>query len=285
MNSRLLHLPEGSERVLDADEEVFILYSRPTPPPSDEHRGLGYLDSNTDTLTLAFNLTTPDLPSDVKKKRRKGALREKTVEVELAQDKTSLRSRTGDTGSVVWKASVDFAQMILQQQYSPASSPLLDFEELRGSHILELGSGTGLLSVVLARFVHHYTATDIAELLPLIRKNATLNLANVRVEELNWETLHSTPASRRNLVFPPHDPPVDLILVVDCIYHPSLVGPLLSAIDHSGSLVLVVMELRADDVTRAFLEGWLSLGNWEIWRVEPGFAADNPYVMWVGWKI
>jgi hypothetical protein len=48
------------------------------------------------------------------------------------------------------------------------------------------------------------------------------------------------------------------------------------------------MELRAEDVTREFLEGWLALGRgeWEIWRIENEsmLGKDQPYVMWAGWK-
>lgn len=173
-------------------------------------------------------------------------------------------------------------------------------------------SGTGLLSIALSPLVGQYTATDIGELLPLIRKNLSLNFPgwphvqtkqgipqpghNVSVDELNWETLHSTPPSRRAQLFPPPPSPFELVLIVDCIYHPTLLPPLLAAMDYvstpGSTVVLVVMELRAEDVTREFLEGWLSLGSgeWEVWRIgndefpEGMLAKDKPYVMWAGWK-
>ena len=62
--------------------------------------GLGYVDSHKDILEIKFDISfksSPDL-------RRKAELVEKTVEIELHQDKTALRSRKGDTGSVVWRA-------------------------------------------------------------------------------------------------------------------------------------------------------------------------------------
>ncbi|KAJ7668343.1 putative methyltransferase-domain-containing protein [Mycena rosella] len=297
----LVQLPLGSERVLDADEEIFILYSK--SGASSEHRGLGYLDSRSDTLTLSFELKPPSwATSAVTKSKRKSAtarpIQEKTVEIQLAQDKTALRSRTGDTGSVVWKASIDFAQFVLQQQHARSPTAILDPTKLRDARILELGSGTGLLSVAFSPLVLHYTATDIQELLPLIRKNVSLNFApghNVLVEELNWQTLHSTSPSRRPQLFSPPSPPADIVLIVDCIYHPALLPSLLAAMDYvaaPSTAVVVVMELRAEDVTREFMEGWLVLGNgeWEVWRVgsddsaEGVLAKDSPYVMWVGWK-
>ena len=170
-------------------------------------------------------------------------------------------------------------------------------------------SGTGLLSIALSPLVAHYAATDIQDLLPLIRKNLVLNFPgwphvpskqgighNISVEELDWETLHSTPPSRRAQLFPPPSAPWDLVLIVDCIYHPALLPSLLATIDYIATSVLttvvVAVELRAEDVIRDFLEQWLSLGGgeWEVWRVgndkvtEGILAIDKPYVMWVGWK-
>ncbi|KAJ6607476.1 putative methyltransferase-domain-containing protein [Mycena sp. CBHHK59/15] len=308
----LIRLPLGSERVTDADEEVFILYSS---PPSNEQRGLGYLDSHADTLTLEFELKAVSRPSSTSKSKRKPASRpmqDKTIEVQLSQDKTALRTRAGDTGSVVWKASIDFAQFILQENHSK-SRGFLDPEKLPHARVLELGSGTGLLTIALSPLVNQYTATDIEELVPLIRKNMSLNFpgwphahikpgtmapgSNVLVSKLNWQTLHSTPVSRRAQVFPLLSPPVDIVLVVDCIYHPSLLPALLATMDYvsapESTAVVVLMELRAEDVTRQFLEGWLSLGGgeWVIWRVggeedamKGILAKGKPYAMWVGWK-
>lgn len=94
---------------------------------------------------------------------------------------------------------------------------------------------------------------------------------------------------------------VELILAVDCIYNPSLIAPLLSTLDHFAALgsssvphtesefgsqastpatVLVVLELRAADVAREFLNGWLALpGKWEIWSVR---LLGTRFAMWAG---
>ena len=90
---------------------MFFLYTNLHHSPaedslSDGFRGLGHVNSRKDTLSITFELKSPALESDpsVKrsKKRRQGG--DKTLEVELAQDKTALRSRKGDTGSVLWTA-------------------------------------------------------------------------------------------------------------------------------------------------------------------------------------
>jgi len=104
---------------------------------------------------------------------------------------------------------------------------------------------------------------------------------------LDWTALHNASPSTRRAAF--SYLAVDLLLVVDCIYHPSLLPSLLSAIDYlttpGKTAVLVVVELRAEDVVRAFLEGWLNLlsdGEWQIWTI--GGYLDGPYAVWFGWK-
>ena len=79
-------------------------------------RGLGYLDSHLDVLTLEFPVkmvhesheSTPTGPPGRKhhghRPRKQKAAEDKVIQVQLAQDKTALRSRKGDTGSVLWRA-------------------------------------------------------------------------------------------------------------------------------------------------------------------------------------
>ena len=55
--------------------------------------------------------------------------------------------------------------------------------------------------------------------------------------------------------------------------------------EEEGWAVVVVVELRAEDVVREFLQQWLDLSagaEWEIWSV--GGLLDGPYAAWVGWK-
>lgn len=71
-----------------------------------DFRGLGYLDNHKDVLTLEFTYPRPlkeSTKSKGKAPKRKDAEME-TLEVQLAQDKTALRTRKGDTGSVLWRA-------------------------------------------------------------------------------------------------------------------------------------------------------------------------------------
>ena len=164
---------------------------------------------------------------------------------------------------------------------------------------LDYSAGTGLLSMVLSTFVRRYTATDIGPLIPLIQKNVSLNFAgwpklpsgspgsNISVEELDWQLLQSSTASRRAKLYTPD--PIDLLLVVDCIYHPSLIPPLVATINHLAipqrTTVLIVSELRSHDVMREFLDTWLAQHNWEIWHVGSNLLGSQHYVMWLGQKL
>lgn len=75
----------------------------------DSFRGLGFLDSRQDKITLEFIVpAVKKNDNDTNMKKKRGSKQAKdvaeTLEVLIAQDKTALRSRKGDTGSVLWRA-------------------------------------------------------------------------------------------------------------------------------------------------------------------------------------
>ncbi|THH11875.1 hypothetical protein EW146_g7904 [Bondarzewia mesenterica] len=265
------------QALLSPSPQVFLLYTRlASLKPADGNdgrpfRGLGCVDSKTDNLSVKLEINPPAAaaPSTVKLTGRsrsaksKGKVRKdesKILEFELAQDGSALRHRSGDTGSVLWRAR----------------------------------AGTGLLSMVLGPLVRRYTATDLPELIPLIRKNisravppsSSSHAYMIAAESLDW----TLPAHRQL----PHetlsDPP-DLLLVVDCIYHPSLIPPLIDTLTTLAvpqrTAVLVLAELRAEDVIREFLERWVGGKGWEVWSVggghEDGMMGAR-FGMWVGWR-
>lgn len=159
-----IFLPANATFVSDADEEIFLLYTRlATLKPPDNNNddnddddggqqghfhGLGFENSKEDVLLVRIELKPPPPPPPLrlltttpttacepgqleqldrnqKSSRRREDRREKqrklrfeqggpkggagpepvvVLEYELFQDKTALRSRSGDTGSVLWKA-------------------------------------------------------------------------------------------------------------------------------------------------------------------------------------
>ncbi|KAF8842382.1 hypothetical protein BDN67DRAFT_965949 [Paxillus ammoniavirescens] len=328
----LVNLPPDSCSITDADEEIFLLYTALNQAKTDlvgpdGYRGLGHVDSRKDTLTVHFELSPPassppPLDEQVKptrkgkhsRKKVSWRILEQVVDIEIAQDPTALRSRNGDTGSVVWRASTELSKAVLQQHFFPPESPIFNRNKLAACNCLELGSGTGLLGIIFAPLVHTYTATDIGALLPLIRKNISLNSSgwrdvsvgslggskvDITVEELDWITLTSLPSGTARAHYcpvpkvtltslPESDNAWDLVLAVDCIYNPSLLPAFIDTIDAVSTTgrtwVLVAAELRQEDVIREFLDLWSKHagGSWRITRVEG--LLDLHFAVWAGQK-
>jgi SAM-dependent methyltransferase len=196
------------------------------------------------------------------------------------------------------RKSLELAHLILQQHHFPPRdrTPFLDASLLSSTRVLELGSGTGVLAVLLSHLVAQWIATDQAALLPLIRKNLAAqnqqSLERVLLDELDWVEAASAYARRhspRRTDPKPLGDSVDLILAADCLYNEALVKPLLHTISyHAGqsTVVVVVSELRSSDVMLSFLSAWLELdqNGWEVWRASslgPEFD-EGQNVIWVG---
>jgi hypothetical protein len=187
-----ISLPADATFVSDADEEIFLLYTRLAalkPPDSSDaghFHGLGYENSKEDALVVHIELKPsltaayepapksekfvgdtgrrsrgrkregPSGGSDIAVRHRK-ELEPVVLEYRLSQDITALRSRSGDTGSVLWKTrlvpqsvlkaishyyfSIEFLSLVLRQLHfpEPTRPGLFDYAKLRQAHILELG--------------------------------------------------------------------------------------------------------------------------------------------------
>ncbi|KDN42790.1 hypothetical protein RSAG8_06544, partial [Rhizoctonia solani AG-8 WAC10335] len=292
----LVALPQGSCQVLDADEEV--------PLPSNHiylnsTQRLGSVDSLAGNLSLSFTIKPhlPELDPTPKKSKLKGRVRhkkasnskseqvEKIIEFQVFQDVTSLRSRKGDTVPYS-RSSVHFAKLLLQQHYFPPHPPhsaLLNPDHLANSRIVELGSGTGVLGCALLPLLTgsgHITLTDLPELTPLLRKNAKSDKVSVEPLDWTWQILPIFAA--------------DLVLCVDCIYNTALVRPLVRVLGTFDAPILVVIELRDEDVVREFLREWLEwrphtgsqvseYGGFQVWRLADHLLSPR-FVAWLGWK-
>ena len=236
--------------------------------------------------------------------------------------------------------SIELARTVLSEYHHSSHNlrPFFNPSKLCDAHVLELGSGVGLLGCLLAPLVKHYIVTDLPEMLPLIQRNMEHQIPktssplasrgrrkgnrpplgseaqlNYTVAALDWtDVASSAPNSTarrliRSSVLGSSVKGVDLIIAVDTLYNTALVPPFLATLEEfsqEGTAVLVVCELRDEDVIRVFLEGWLSLGSWEVWRVggrtTPGTHnvgdgageeektfepfLNGPFVSWLGWK-
>jgi hypothetical protein len=362
-------LPQNATLVSDADDEIFLLYTRlaalkPADSSDTGHfHGLGSENPNQDSLHVCIELKPPILTSEPprntetgnqRRKRRRGSGAAKAKEERrgrdpivfeyvLLQDKTALRSRSGDTGSVLWKTrwacpsgACSFPKSLfscdsLRRAQGPYCSTYLIFQcrvsiygvattalpreksqplrlrEAKPSarpraRVRAAGSlaykaatnvlpspgmhraGTGLLALALSPLVRKYTATDIPALLPLLRKNVRSASASVTVTALDWTLPALRQVDDSDVRRGPDAP--DVLLAVDCIYHPALVQPLLTTLtalatpQHTAAVV--VAELRAEDVLREFLQEWIALG-WRVWSVGEDLLGAR-WGMWVAWR-
>ncbi|WWD00081.1 hypothetical protein V866_006989 [Kwoniella sp. B9012] len=189
--------------VEDADEEIMELYmSLASSSPEktklaidDNSGGLGFLNSNESILEISIDLTPPpafNVPvndAGVHKRERgqkKKPPRNRSVDnvvVKVQQDLGMLKSQKGDTGSVLWRSSLYLSTQLIRQSTYPTSypRPIFGSDILVKSSILELGSGTGLLAVLLSRLCGRYTSSDRLENLKLVKKNCEIN--GIKIED------------------------------------------------------------------------------------------------------
>ncbi|KAJ7067876.1 S-adenosyl-L-methionine-dependent methyltransferase [Mycena amicta] len=131
------------------------------------------------------------------------------LHIEL-NDAALSRSDHTSVGLQSWGSAIVFAERLCSE---PASFDLVDNSPLR---ILELGAGTGLLSIAAAKLLPLATvvATDYH---PAILANLTANVrtnllgARICVAALDW----SDPSDA-----PPLDEAFDIVLAADVVYHP-----------------------------------------------------------------
>ncbi|KAJ2310770.1 hypothetical protein IWW54_003011, partial [Coemansia sp. RSA 2705] len=172
-------------------------------------------------------------------------------ELEISRDEASpvrvLQDATGTTrcgvGATVWDAGLVLAKYLDRQ----TAEGRLD---LAGKTVLELGAGTGIVGIALARLQPQSTVvlTDKQELVPLLERNIALNGAqNASAQRLDWteaDGIGCTP---------------DVILVSDGIWARDLHQPLADVLQHTAGAdtrVLLAYETRAFADEAEFIALW-----------------------------
>jgi len=105
---------------------------------------------------------------------------------------------TSNPPSSMTDSSLHLARHILSQHHFPPLThlPLLNASQLSNLHILELGAGTGLLALLLARLCRTYTASDRLENLHLVARNLQLNSVRVEAPGATKDAIHAKGTGR-----------------------------------------------------------------------------------------
>ncbi|KAK4054872.1 Ribosomal protein lysine methyltransferase [Microbotryomycetes sp. JL201] len=181
---------------------------------SDSIGGLGFISDKSEVLHVSIDVT--DVYSQngdsstsqgvVKGKAARARAQSSsvatTVEIELLQNLEALRHRKGDTGSVFWRMSYLFAQYMLACALFPSCADRAILTRTEKLDVLELGSGTGGLGILLASYFKHWTFTDQYVNLNLIDRNLRHNgLCDVEVQR-------SKSSSKASKLVLPKSPPL-----------------------------------------------------------------------------
>mmetsp|Transcript_10958 Transcript_10958/g.36344 ORF Transcript_10958/g.36344 Transcript_10958/m.36344 type:complete len:281 (+) Transcript_10958:148-990(+) len=126
------------------------------------------------------------------------------------------------TGALLWDSSVVLARFI-SRQHSLLLSP--------GARVVELGAGLGLCGLAAAAAGYPVFLTDRREVLPLTRCSLSANMAalamasgsspSVQVLPLHWGDAEAAAAL---------EPPVDCVLMADCVYELDSIPPLVACL-------------------------------------------------------
>ncbi|KAM7424321.1 hypothetical protein PAMA_000591 [Pampus argenteus] len=145
-------------------------------------------------------------------------------------------------GAVMWPAALALCSFLDNNR---------QMVKLQGKEVLELGAGTGLVTIVASLLGASVTATDLPEVLSNLRSNVTRNTKELcrhmpKVEVLSWgydlKRSHPTSVYR-----------YDYILAADVVYHHNFLDELLATMKHfcqPGTTLIWANKIRMEsDVT------------------------------------
>lgn len=125
-------------------------------------------------------------------------------------------------GSTVWNAGLVFARLVLEDAPRPACPFRFSREFWSGKSVLELGCGTGVVSVALKKAgAAEVVATDYSpDLLELTATNAAENGVTLETAELDWRSPERARVAG----------PFDVLVAADVIYAESAFEPLIDTV-------------------------------------------------------
>ncbi|KAI4894633.1 hypothetical protein NFI96_011393, partial [Prochilodus magdalenae] len=137
--------------------------------------------------------------------------------------KISIEESLDSYGAVIWPAAVALCKFL----ETPAGRQQIN---LLDKSVLEIGAGTGLLSIVATLLGARLTATDLPEILSNLRYNLNRNTRSIRrhepqIKELSW-------GHKLEETFPRSSYHYDYVLAADVVYHHGFLAELLVTMDH-----------------------------------------------------
>ncbi|XP_056319980.1 uncharacterized protein LOC130233792 [Danio aesculapii] len=157
-------------------------------------------------------------------------------------------------GGVVWPAALALCRF-LDTQAGQQQISLLD------KSTLELGAGTGLVSIMATLLGAKVTATDLPEILGNLRCNVNRNTRGWRRHEPQVSALQW--GHRLEQMFPRSLHHYDYILAADTVYHHDCLRELLQTLQHfcqTGTTVILANKLRYQS-DRAFIRDFQKAFN------------------------
>ena len=161
-------------------------------------------------------------------------------------------------GGNIWKSSEMLYEFLSRRQFINFDGKTVPLHQ---SRVLELGSGTGHLGIMLAKTAAEIVLTDNAAHVPQIQNNLSLNKdwleeKKVRVCELDWFNAAAALAANKKIF----EKQFDIIVCSDTVYYDSLYAPLLDTIEKLLEIspfakVVFGFEKRFAHCSRFFLNG------------------------------
>jgi len=99
-------------------------------------------------------------------------------EFELMQD-----PKSNDLGTTVWDCSIVLCKWLENHRNKRG---IFQQKQMSGKRVLELGAGTGLLGLVLAKMGCHVTLTDLDAMVPLLQTNVDVNKIRMKSQGFNY---------------------------------------------------------------------------------------------------